>query len=47
MLHTILEEIDDVTAETQQYVEQYVKTYPLQSMGIAVVLGILIAKIIL
>jgi hypothetical protein len=47
MRNQTIEEIDDLKSDAEAYVEEYVKTYPIQSMAIALGLGIFIAKCIL
>jgi ElaB/YqjD/DUF883 family membrane-anchored ribosome-binding protein len=47
MISDILEDIDSVKSEAQGYVEQYVKSYPIKSLGIATVVGLFIGRFIL
>lgn len=47
MVTDLLEDMDSVRSEAQGYAQQYVKSYPLKSIGIAAAVGILFGKFIL
>jgi ElaB/YqjD/DUF883 family membrane-anchored ribosome-binding protein len=47
MISDLIDDIDSVKSEAQGYVEQYVKSYPVKSLGIAAVVGLFIGRFIL
>jgi ElaB/YqjD/DUF883 family membrane-anchored ribosome-binding protein len=47
MISELLEDMESVKSEAQGYIEQYVKSYPLKSLGIAAALGLFLGKFIL
>ncbi len=47
MISDLLEDLDGVRSEAQGYAEQYVKSYPLKSIGIAIAAGFFLGKFII
>ena len=47
LLNDLIEEVQDRTSSVQSEIKDYAKDKPLQSLGIAVLLGVIIGKIVL